>query len=267
VANPFRFTRATALAVLAVAGVLLVSGCSGEREKTGGTRAGGSLTASLRSEPANYNRYVDAKAAADLLSLLLHARLVRINRATDELEPALAESWTPSPDGLSYTLKLRNGVQFSDGHPFSSDDVLFSARALYDPGVNSGLAGLIAVNGKPLVFEAPDPATVIVRFPSPFGPGLRLLDSFAILPKHKLEGPLAAGKFAEATAAGTPPAEIVGLGPFVLKEHVTGQRMVFGRNPHYWKRDASGVQLPYLDQLTIAIVPDPHIGSSNVDFC
>ena len=255
-ANPFRFTRATGLVVLAVAGVLLVSGCSGEREKTGGTRTGGSLTASLRSEPANYNRYVDPKAAADLLSLLMHARLVRINRATDELEPALAESWTPSADGLSYTLKLRSGVQFSDGHPFSSDDVLFSARALYDPGVNSGLAGLIAVNGKPLVFEAPDPATVIVRFPGPFGPGLRLLDSFAILPKHKLEGPLAAGRFAEATAAGTPPAEMVGLGPFVLKEHVTGQRMVFGRNPHYWKRDASGVQLPYLDQLTIAIVPD-----------
>jgi len=243
------------LLVLAIAGLLLLRRTGGEKSP-GGERTGGSLIASLRSEPANYNRYVDTSAAADLLSLLMHARLVRINRATDELEPALAESWTPSADGLSYTLKLRHGVQFSDGHPFTSDDVLFTARALYDPAANTTLASLIAVNGKPLVFEAPDPATVIVRFPSPYAPGLRLLDSVAILPKHKLEGPLGAGTFAAATAIGTPPAEIVGLGPFVMTEHVTGQRMVFGRNPHYWKRDANGAQLPYLDRLTVAIVPD-----------
>jgi len=243
------------LLVLAIAGLLLLRRTGGDKSP-GGERTGGSLIASLRSEPANYNRYVDTSAAADLLSLLMHARLVRINRATDELEPALAESWTPSADGLSYTLKLRHGVQFSDGHPFTSDDVLFTARALYDPAANTTLASLIAVNGKPLVFEAPDPATVIVRFPSPYAPGLRLLDSVAILPKHKLEAALNAGKFAEATAIGTPPAEIVGLGPFVMTEHVTGQRMVFGRNPHYWKRDANGAQLPYLDRLTVAIVPD-----------
>ena len=96
---------------------------------------GGELIASLRSEPANYNRYFDASAAADVVALLTQARLVRVNRATDALEPALAESWEASPDGRSQTLKLRKGVTFSDGAPFTSADVLFSFAVAYDaPG-------------------------------------------------------------------------------------------------------------------------------------
>ncbi len=60
------------------------------------------------------------------------------------------------------------------------------------------------------------------------------------------------------------------LGPFVLEEHVTGQRMVFGRNPHYWRRDASGTQLPYLDRITVLVVPDQNtealrLGAGEID--
>ena len=218
--------------------------------------AGGALVASLRSEPAGYNRYVEPSAAADLVSLLTQARLVRIDRVTDELQPALAESWTPSADGLTYTLKLRNNVQFSDGAPFTSGDVLFSARVLYDAKVASPLGSGIRVAGQPLVFEAPDPSTVIVRLPAAFAPGLRLLDSLPILPRHKLEPALNAGSFRDHWKVGTPPSELAGLGPFVLAEHVAGERLVFTRNPRYWRRDTNGVQLPYLDTLTIAIVPD-----------
>ena len=218
--------------------------------------AGGALVASLRTEPGGYNRYLEATAAADLLSLLTHARLVRIDRATDELQPALAESWTQSADGLTYTLKLRNGVQFSDGAPFTSADVLFSARVLYDPKVDSVMNSGVRVAGQPLSFEAPDASTVTVRLPAPFAPGLRLLDGVPILPRHKLEPALNAGTFRDQWKAGTPPSELVGLGPFVLTEHVAGQRLVFARNPHYWRRDSNNVQLPYLDKLTIAIIPD-----------
>ena len=66
------------------------------------------------------------------MALLTQARLVRVNRATDALEPALAESWEASPDGRSQTLKLRQGVTFSDGAPFTSADVLFSFAVAYD---------------------------------------------------------------------------------------------------------------------------------------
>jgi peptide/nickel transport system substrate-binding protein len=217
---------------------------------------GGTLTASLRSEPASYNRYVEATAPADLMALLTQGRLVQIDRATDELQPALAESWTQSADGATYTLKLRKGVQFSDGTPFTAEDVLFTARVLYDAKVASPLASAIRVAGQPLAFSSPDPETVVVRLPAAFAPGLRLLDSIPILPRHKLEAALQSGTFNDQWKAGSPPAEVVGLGPFVLTEHVAGERLSFARNPHYWRRDANNVQLPYLDALTVAIVPD-----------
>ena len=217
---------------------------------------GGELVGSLRSEPAGYNRYTEPSAAADLLALLTHSSLVRVDRATDELQPGLAESWTQSADGLTYTLKLRNGVQFSDGTPFTSADVLFTARVTYDEKTNSSFRSSILVAGKPLVLEAPDASTVVVRLPAPFVPGLRLLAGVPILPKHKLEAALDSGAFADQWKAGTPLTSIVGLGPFVLEEHVPGQRMVFTRNNRYWRRDTGGVRLPYLDKLTIAIIAD-----------
>jgi peptide/nickel transport system substrate-binding protein len=219
---------------------------------------GGSLVASVRSEPTSYNRYVPAgvSAATDFLTLLTHARLVRVNRVTDDLEPWLAEKWTQSPDGLAYTLTLRPGVAFSDGAPFTSADVLFSFRAAYDPDLHSPLREGLLVQGKPLDVTAPDPLTVIIRFPGPFAPGLRLLDNMPILPRHKLEAALNARRLDDEWTPAKPLTDIAGLGPFVLAEHVSGQRLVLNRNPHFFRRDASGVQLPYLDTLTLAIVPD-----------
>jgi peptide/nickel transport system substrate-binding protein len=248
---------------LALAVLLTAPACRSSNEPAStvaakGPARGGELVASNRSDAATYNRYVaaGAGAATDIVTLLTQARLLRVNRATDELEPWLAESWKGSDDGRTYTLTLRPDVRFSDGEPFTSADVLFSFRAAYDPAVGSPLASSVQVDGKPLGISAPDARTVVVQLPQTFAPGLRLLDNLPILPKHKLEAALTAGTFAKAWLASTPVSEVVGLGPFVLAEHVSGQRLVFTRNPHYFRRDANGVQLPYLDRITVAIVPD-----------
>lgn len=219
---------------------------------------GGELTALLRSEPATYIRATEVRgtAASDLFSLLTDGRLARVNRLTDTLEPSLAERWTESDDHLTYTLTLRDGVSFSDGAPFTSADVLFSFAAVYDARVNSGLASDLKIAGLPLQVEAPDPRTVVIRFPAPFAPGLRLLDNLPIMPSHILRAALDAGQLAEAGKAGTPPDRLVGLGPFVLTEHVSGQRLRFARNPHYWRQAADGTPLPYLDALTVLVVSD-----------
>ncbi len=217
---------------------------------------GGSLTASLRSEPASYNRFVDQSAAGEVLSLLTQAPLVRIDRTTDRLEPWLAESWTRSDDGRTYTLRLRQGLTFSDGRPFSSADVVFSFAALYDARVNAVLAPDTYAGGQPIRVEAPDPVTVVLRLAAPSAAGLRLIDDVPMLPRHRLQKALDEGKFREAWSAASPLADIAGLGPFVLTEHVPGQQLVFSRNPRYWRRDAAGTQLPYLDRLTIAVVGD-----------
>jgi peptide/nickel transport system substrate-binding protein len=214
---------------------------------------GGELVASIRAEPDTYNRYVDQKAAGEVLALLTQAALVQVDRRTDTLEPWLAEAWTESDDHLTYTLKLRPGIVFSDGVPLTSADVLFSFRALYDPKVNSVLAADTLIVGKPLQVSAPDAATVVLRFPAPFAPGLRLVDGIRILPRHKLEPALLAGTFHDAWSVKTPLSDIAGLGPFVLAEHTSGQRLVFTRNPHYWRKDAAGIALPYLDRLTLVV--------------
>jgi peptide/nickel transport system substrate-binding protein len=214
------------------------------------------IVASIRAEPRTFNRFVARDSTIETVSFLTQGKLVRVNRVTQDVEPWLAESWTASADSLTWTLKLRPGVRFSDGTPFTSADVLFSFRAAYDEKTGSSIGDALMVGGKPLAVSAPDASTVVVKFPSAFGPGVRLLDNLPIVPRARLEAALAQGTFAKAWDATTPPDEMSGLGPFVLKMYEPGVRLVFERNPHYWRRDAAGQRLPYLDRVTLEIVPD-----------
>ena len=225
----------------------------------GGTRGrqrGGQIVTSIRGEPRTFNHFIARDRTSELLTLLMQGRLVRINRATFELESWLAETWESSPDGRTHTLHLRPGVTWSDGTPFTSADVLFSLRAVYDPKVDSVLASSLTAGAQPIRATAPDPQTVVIAFAGPSGPGLSLLDGLPILPKHKLEAALAAGTFAAAWDTRTPPAEIVGTGAFVLREYEPGQRVVLDRNPRYWRKVEDGTPLPYLDRIVLQIVPD-----------
>lgn len=217
---------------------------------------GGTMTSTLRSEPRSFNRLVMQGVPTDVFAILTQGKLVRLNRATQELEPSLAEKWTASADQLTYTLTLRDGVTWSDGQPFTSADVLFTFRAIYDPRADSVIASSLLVNGAPLQVTAPDARTVVVKYPAPFGPGLHLLDNVVVVPKHKLQAALEAGKFAQAWGAGAPIGDLVSIGPFMMTRYESGQRLVFDRNPRYWKKDAAGQALPYLDQIILEIVPD-----------
>jgi peptide/nickel transport system substrate-binding protein len=217
---------------------------------------GGQIVRTIRAEPRSFNRLVVNNQTADLLAQLTMGRLVRVNRVTFELEPWLAESWESSPDGLTHTLHLRPGVTWSDGAPFTSADVLFTMDAVFDPKVASVMASSLTVAGQPIRAEAPDPQTVVLTFAGPSGPGLRLLDVLWIVPKHKLESHLAAGTLAAAWDSSTPPADLVGLGPFVLREYQPGQRVVLDRNPRYWRTAPDGATLPYLDRIVLEMVPD-----------
>jgi peptide/nickel transport system substrate-binding protein len=230
-----------------VASALILPAVACGSAKTTATAAGGELVASIRTEPRNFARLGPRESTTDAVSLLLHAALIRINRTTDEVEPWLAERWTRSADGLQYTMTLRPGVAFSDGHPLTADDVVFSFEAYY----RAGVAEAIEVDGKRLVVAALDARTVVVAFPSVFAPGLRILDNVVILPKHKLEASLKNGTLKSAWGLSTPPADVVGLGPFVLSAYQPGQRLTFAKNPHYWRPS-----LPRLDRVVLEVVPD-----------
>lgn len=217
---------------------------------------GGTLVATLRSEPRSFNRLMFRDTPAWLFASLTQGELVRVNRATQEVEPWLAESWETSSDGRTYTFRLRQDVRWSDGVPFTSADVLFSVEAVFDPEVQSLLASSLLIGGQPFTAAAPDPHTVVITYPAPFGPGVRLLGNLTLVPRHKLEGALRDGTFAQAWGASTPLSEVVAIGPFALSRYEAGQRLTFDRNPNFWRRDKAGQPLPYLDRIVLDIVPD-----------
>jgi peptide/nickel transport system substrate-binding protein len=219
-------------------------------------RAGGNLVVALRTEPKTLNPVLSIDATSREVIGALNADLIHINRWTQRTEPALAKSWTISPDGKRYVLHLRKGIKFSDGAPFTADDVVFSFRLYLDEKLHSPQRDLLILDDKPIAVRKINAYTVEFDLPKPYGPAERLFDGLAMMPRHLLEVPYRGGKLAQMWATNAAPREIAGLGPFRLKEYVPGQRMVLERNVNYWKTDAHGNHLPYLSELTFVFVPN-----------
>ncbi len=216
---------------------------------------GGRLVIALRDEPKTLNPLTAADAPSREVIAAMQADLIHINRATQLTEPALAKSWKISPDGLRYTLTLRKGLRFSDGHPLDADDVLFTFRVNLDEKVHAAQRDLLTVGGQPITVRKIDAQTLVFQLAKPDGVEERLFDGIAILPRHLLEKPYEEGKLSQLWTPSTPPNESAGLGPFRLKEYVPGQKLVLERNPYYWKTDVKGNRLPYLDELDFLFVP------------
>ena len=215
---------------------------------------GGHLVIGQRAEPKTLNPVTATDAVSREVIGRINADLIEINRATQQTEPALAKSWKLSKDGRSFTLYLRKGIRFSDGHPFDADDVLFSFAVYLDEAVGSPQRDLLMIDDKPPVITKLDQYTVQFVLPRPYAAAERLFDGFAILPKHLLEKPYREGHFDQLWSLNTPPDEIVGLGPFRVKQYVAGQHLILERNPYYWKTDRDDHRLPYLDELAFLFV-------------
>jgi peptide/nickel transport system substrate-binding protein len=215
---------------------------------------GGRLVISQRAEPKTLNPVTATDAVSREVIGRCNADLISINRLTQKTEPALAESWRISPDGRSFTLHLRKGIRFSDGHRFDADDVVFSFALYLDEAVGSPQRDLLVIDGKPLTVTKLDQYTVRFTLPRPYAAAERLFDGLAMLPRHLLEKSYREGKFSQTWSLNTPPAEMAGLGPFRVKQYHAGQRIVLERNPYYWKADRANHRLPYLDELAFLFV-------------
>ncbi|MDX2041604.1 MAG: ABC transporter substrate-binding protein [Acidobacteriota bacterium] len=242
-------------AVLIFCGLLaLASAGCGKSEDAKRPTGANRLVISKSAGPRTFNRLLASDEQTSSIGDCLMGRLIRINRQTQQPEAELATSWQVSADGTALTCELRRGVKFSDGTPFTADDVAFTFQVLNDPAIASPAS--FDFDGQPIKVEQLDSHKIRFVFPAPQAAAERFLDGVAILPKHSLEPVYREGKFAQAWTLATPPEQIVGLGPFKLKEYVAGQRVVLNRNPHYWKKDSSGNQLPYLDELVFNLDPD-----------
>jgi peptide/nickel transport system substrate-binding protein len=217
---------------------------------------GGNLVVAISSNPTSFNRMLAAGLNTVAVTERLSADLVHINRGTLQLEPSLATQWEADKTGRIYTIHLRKGVRFSDNSPFTADDVLFTFQALTDRKTENTMAGQIETDGAFPTVSKVDDFTFKITFQRPIGMGLRLLDSIPILSKSRLLKAYQEGRLETALGPTASPSDLVGLGPFRLKEYQPGIRVVLERNPYYWKKDQTGQSLPYLDTLTFLIIPD-----------
>jgi peptide/nickel transport system substrate-binding protein len=182
-----------------------------------------------------------------------------------EIEPALAESWQASPDGRSITFKLRKNLKWSDGAPLTVDDVLFTFNDIYlskTIQTDTQDALRIGKDRKLPTVKKIDAERVEFTAPETFAPFLRSL-AVGILPAHKLAKTVtqkdSEGKpeFLSTWGINTNPKDLVACGMFVLDSYTPGERLVFKRNPHYWRKDARGNQQPYVERVVWQIVESP----------
>ncbi len=255
--TPSRMFRLALVIALVVAAVIFSRRCGAPQSEADAVpQNGGKLVATYRTEPTHFNRLVEARPMARLTALLTQATLLRVDPNTGALVPRLATEWTGTPDGLTWTVTLRRGICFSDGTAFTASDVLFTFQAIYDERVKSPLALDMRAKGQSFQLRAIDDHHIVLTFPSPFGQGLAILDSVPILPRHKLQAALDAGTFRDAWSASANLSDMAGLGPFMLQAYAPAQHLRFVRNPHFWRTDATGQKLPYLDELEVQIVPE-----------
>ncbi|MBI4279718.1 MAG: ABC transporter substrate-binding protein [Armatimonadetes bacterium] len=216
---------------------------------------GGTLVVSTISDPKTFNVVVAQETSSSAAVGPVFEGLVEEHGETTEVEPAMAESWSVSPDGRTWTFNLRQGIKWFDGKPFTADDVVFTFDALYDPKVINSFADVLTMGGKKIAYKKVDAHTVQFITPTPFGPFLRTI-GIPIIPRHKLEAAYKAGKFMQTWGVNTPPREIVGTGPFMLTKYEPAQRLTYERNPNYWRVSKAGTRLPYLDRMVRLIVPN-----------
>ena len=229
-------------------------------------KPGGTLTLATISEPLTLNLAIANDASSSGVLGYLFEGLTETSWLTDNVEPALAESWKRSDDGLTWTFHLRKDVKWHDGQPFTAHDVDFTFnKIIYNDDIAASSRSsfnfrfLNEESGEwkeaQMTVTAMDDHMVEFVLPVPFAPFLRSMGT-AIYPKHILEKHVDDGTFASTWDIDTDPSEIIGTGPFTIESYDPGERVVMRRNPNYWLKDDAGTTLPYLEKIVQFIVPD-----------
>jgi peptide/nickel transport system substrate-binding protein len=200
--------------------------------------AQGELRFCLRAEPKTFDPLKVEDDSSVAIRYLTGGTLVRMNRQTQALEPELAESWKVSKDGKQITFKLRSGISFSDGTPFSAEDVAYTVRQMMDPALHSPTGDTFRSGPGNVEIKTTSPTQISITFPAPVAALDRQFDQVAILCAH------------------SPKKEMAVLGPFMVAEYTPGATLILKRNPNYWKTDERGRKLPYLDSIRLDIQPN-----------
>ena len=195
---------------------------------------GGELRFSIRDEPRSFHPAMADTDAAETIRYLTGGVLVRVNRSNQQLEPELATSWKIEKGGKGIVFQLRPGLLFSDGTPFTADDVVYTIQVLMDPALHSATGDAFRGGGGAVKAVPRGKYDVAVVFPEPVAGAARLFDQVAIMSRN------------------SPLKERAVLGAFRIAGHKPGSFILLARNPNYWKTE-HGRRLPYLDGIRLEI--------------
>jgi len=198
-------------------------------------QSGGELRFCLRSEPKTLNPLLMSDDSSETIRYLTGGVLMRVNRLTQELEPELATSWKVADAGKTITFKLRDNLRFSDGTTFSADDVAYTVQQLMDPALHSPTGDAFRSGEGKVQTQLLSKNRIAITFPAPIAGLDKLFDQVAIM------------------SAKSPQKEMAVLGPYFIAENKAGAYLILKRNSNYWKHDAAGRPLPYIDSIRLDI--------------
>ncbi|HWW54463.1 MAG TPA: ABC transporter substrate-binding protein [Acidimicrobiales bacterium] len=247
--------RLLRLAALAASLSLLAAACSSSKGgssnagTTPGTaapalvpKAGGSLTVATEAEVTTgfdpFNSDWDATGLSYASTVYDMLTAVGDDGST---KPYLAQSITPNADFTQWTITARPGISFTNGEPFNADSIKLNLDTHLKSPLTSPV--LFAVASVTKV----DAMTVQVNMKSPWA-------DFPQILAGQLGAQVAPKAIADAKNLATHP---IGTGPFIFQSWVQGDHFTATKNPNYWRKDASGNSLPYLDSVTFKPIVDP----------
>lgn len=232
---------------------------------------GGTLNDWIDNELKDLNLAIstDATTSSVLGGYVFETLFVRDPIDMGWLPNLAAEVPTHSEDaeGRIYLVKLRRDVKWHDGVPFNADDVVFTYNEIV---LNENIACSTRAaiqqevkdeNGKTvkrsMQVEKVDDYTLRFTLPQRYALYRQLISASYIYPRHVLKPRVDDGTFSSTWNVSTPPSQIIGTGPFMPAEYVSGERFTVKRNPNYWKTDEAGNRLPYLEKVVYNIVSNP----------
>ncbi len=213
-------------------------------------RRGGIMTVHFPTEQRILNPSLQASTGVYIVGGKIQEPLVDLDAAGNPA-PCLAEAWEATPDGKTITFKLRQGVTWHDGRPFTSADVQFTAMEMWKKILNYGTTLQLFLEA----VDTPDAHTAIFRYsrPMPLNLLLRALPDLGyVSAKHIYEG-----TDIRQNPANTAP---IGTGPFRFVQYERGQFIIADRNPNYWRNN-----MPYLDRVVWRVVSDRSAAAAQME--
>lgn len=233
---------------------LIFTGCNYSQKKEKNV-----LVLSTSSDPKSFNPIIAKETSTTLITNFIFDGLTRIDGLTLEITPNLATKWEVDSSGKKWKFFLRRDVLWNDGVKFSADDVVFTFNQLiYNEKIPTSSRDVLTIEGKKIEVRKIDDYTVEFILPTKFAPFLQLMTQ-EILPRHKLEKAVNENRFTSTWGVNESVENIVGTGPYRIKEYRPGEWVILEKNPYYWKKDKNGTKLPYIEKIVFLIIPDQNM--------